>query len=177
MEQLWTGFACGFLLPSACSVLCKCAIKRYREKELSKELILHLKPIKDRRPTVPWNATFLSVNNQGQIFTCHRKTSWERAVCLGLLGTWLQGQMSMNSKAFEALVTGLYKSLTFYKSAKGPHYHTGRCMSHITEQSSPWMTLLGSWWAAWLVQADDADFNAAQLSPEGKLSLPSGTCW
>lgn len=174
MEQLWTGFACGFLLPSACSVLYKCAIKWYREKELGKEIILHLR---DRRLSVPWNATFLSVNNQGQIFTCHCKKRWERAECLGLLGTWLQGQMSMNSKASDALVTGLYKSLTFLKSAKGPNYSPVRCMSHITEQSSPWMTLLKNWWAAWLGQRDDPDSSTALLSPEGKMSLPSGTCW
>lgn len=138
------------------------------EKELGKELILHLK---DRRQSVPWNATFLSVNNQGQIVMCHHKTRWERAVWLGLLSCVATGA---NVYEFKSL-WGSCNRLAFFNNAKGPNSHPVRRMSHITEQSSPWVTLLKYRWAAWLVQTDDADFNAAQLSPEGKL--PSWTGW
>lgn len=50
-------------------------------------------------------------------------------------------------------------------------------MSHTTEHSSSWMTPLRNWWVVRLVQTDDADFSAAQFSPEGKLPLSPGTCW
>lgn len=84
--------------------------------------------------------------------------------------------MSMHSKASEALVTGFYKSLTFLKSAKGPNYRPVRCVPHHrTKQplNDPPEELVSSM----ADQIDDADFNAAQCSPEGKLSLPPGTCW